>query len=56
MRSETVSERRWSKLSAGWEKWDAVITDQSGPVGAAIIERLDIAEGQQHLDHRGGHG
>jgi len=33
----------WAGLSAGWEKWDSVITDQLGPVGAAMIERLDIA-------------
>jgi len=36
-------------LSGGWEKWtwSSWIT---GPVGAAMIERLDIAEDQQHLD------
>ena len=33
----------WAGLSAGWEKWDAVIMDQLGPVGVAMIERLDIA-------------
>jgi SAM-dependent methyltransferase len=46
----------WSGLSAGWEKWDSVIMDQLGPVGAAIIERLDIAEDQQHLDVAAGTG
>ncbi len=30
--------------------WDAVIMEQLGPVGAAMIERLDIADDQQHLD------
>ncbi len=40
----------WAGLSGGWEKWDLVIMDQLGPVGAAMIERLDIAEDQQHLD------
>ena len=25
----------WAGLSAGWEKWDSVIMDQLGPVGAA---------------------
>jgi len=34
----------------GWDKWDLVIMDQLGPVGAAMIERLVIAEDQQHLD------
>jgi ubiquinone/menaquinone biosynthesis C-methylase UbiE len=46
----------WARLSAGWEKWDAVITDQLGPVGAAIIESLDIADDQQHLDIAAGTG
>ena len=46
----------WAGLSAGWEKWDAVIMDQLGPVGAAMIERLDIAEDQRHLDIAAGTG
>ena len=46
----------WARLSGGWEKWDLVIMDQLGPVGAAIIERLDIAEDQQHLDIAAGTG
>src|SRR5258708_7696848 len=46
----------WAGLSAGWEKWDLVIMDQLGPVGAAMIERLDIAEDQQHLDIAAGTG
>src|SRR6187399_2023790 len=46
----------WAGLSAGWEKWDSVITEQLGPVGAAMIERLDIAEDQQHLDIASGTG
>ena len=47
---------RWAGLSASWEKWDSVIMDQLGPVGAAIIERLDIAEDHQHLDIAAGTG
>jgi SAM-dependent methyltransferase len=47
---------RWAGLSAGWEKWDAIITDQLGPVGAAMIERLGIAEDQHHLDIAAGTG
>ncbi|MBV9412358.1 MAG: class I SAM-dependent methyltransferase [Acidimicrobiia bacterium] len=47
---------KWAGLSAGWEKWDVVIMDQLGPVGAAIIERIDIAPGQQHLDIASGTG
>ena len=46
----------WAGLSAGWEKWDSVIMDQLGPVGAAIIERLDIDEGHEHLDIASGTG
>ncbi len=46
----------WAGLSAGWDKWDAVIMDQLGPVGAAMIERLAVAEDQQHLDIASGTG
>src|SRR6478609_962491 len=46
----------WARLSASWEKWDSVIMDQLRPVGAAIIERLDIADDQQHLDIASGTG
>ncbi len=46
----------WARLSTGWEKWDAIIMDQLGPVGAAMIERLGIAEDQQHLDVAAGTG
>jgi SAM-dependent methyltransferase len=46
----------WAGLSAGWDKWDSVIIDQLGPVGAAMIERLDIARDQQHLDIAAGTG
>src|SRR4051794_73710 len=46
----------WAGLSAGWEKWDAIIMDQLGPVGAAMIERLEIADDQRHLDIASGTG
>jgi SAM-dependent methyltransferase len=46
----------WAGLSPGWEKWDAVIMDQLRPVGAAMIDRLDIAPDQQHLDIAAGTG
>jgi len=51
-----VQRAAWAGLSAGWEKWDSVIMDQLGPVGAAIIEHLDIAEDHQHLDIAAGTG
>ena len=46
----------WAGLSAGWEKWESIIMGQLGPVGAAMIERLEIAEDQQHLDVAAGTG
>jgi len=46
----------WAGLSPGWEKWDSIIMDQLGPVGAAMIERLEIAEDHQHLDIAAGTG
>ena len=46
----------WAGLSGGWEKWDPVIMEQLRPVGAAMIERLEIAEDQQHLDIASGTG
>ena len=46
----------WAGLSASWEKWDSVIMEQLGPVGAAMIDRLDIADDQQHLDVAAGTG
>ena len=51
-----VQRETWAGLSSGWEKWDSVIMDQLGPVGAAMIERLDIADDQQHLDIAAGTG
>jgi SAM-dependent methyltransferase len=47
---------KWAGLSAGWDKWDSVIMDQLGPVGAAMIEQLDIASDHQHLDIAAGTG
>src|SRR6476469_2503409 len=46
----------WAGLAAGWEKWDAVIMEQLRPVGAAMIERLAIADDQHHLDIASGTG
>lgn len=47
---------KWAGLSAGWEKWDSIIMNQLGPVGAEMIEHLDIAEDHQHLDVAAGTG
>jgi SAM-dependent methyltransferase len=46
----------WAGLSAGWEKWDAIIMQQMAPVSAAMIERLGIADDQRHLDIASGTG
>jgi SAM-dependent methyltransferase len=46
----------WAKLSVGWAKWDSVIDDQLAPVGAAMINSLDITADQQHLDIATGTG
>src|SRR5262245_47490229 len=46
----------WAGLSAGWEKWDSIIMEQMAPVSAAMIERLDLAADQQHLDVAAGTG
>ena len=46
----------WAGLSAGWDKWDSVIMDQLGPVGAAMIARLDVAADHQVLDIASGTG
>ena len=57
--AEEIRDRQraaWAGLSAGWDKWDAVIVHQLGPVGAAMIERLAIAPDQQHLDIAAGTG
>jgi SAM-dependent methyltransferase len=46
----------WAGLSVGWEKWDSIIMNQLGPVGSAMIDRLDIHEDHQHLDIASGTG
>lgn len=51
-----VQRATWAGLSAGWEKWDSVIMEQLAPVSAAIIEHVDIADDQQHLNIAAGTG
>jgi ubiquinone/menaquinone biosynthesis C-methylase UbiE len=48
--------RAWAQLAPGWDAWDAVIQAQLGPVGDAIVESLDVAVDQQHLDVASGTG
>lgn len=57
--SEEIREAQratWAGPSAGWKKWDAVITEQLAPVSAAMIESLDLAADQRHLDIASGTG
>lgn len=46
----------WAGLSAGWEKWDATIMGQLAPVTTAMIDSLEIADDQRHLDIAAGTG
>ena len=46
----------WAGLSAGWDKWDAVIMEQLSPVGAAIIAGLEVREDLHYLDIAAGTG
>jgi SAM-dependent methyltransferase len=46
----------WARLSHSWEKWDSIIMDQLAPVGDALIQQLDIADTQRHLDIASGTG
>lgn len=51
-----AQKKTWAGLSAGWEKWDSIIMDQLGPVSTAMIDSLDIADNQRHLDIAAGTG
>ena len=46
----------WARCSAGWEKWDQVITEQLAPVATAMIGSLGIGDEYQHLDIASGTG
>ena len=46
----------WAGLSSSWEKWDPIIMEQLGPVGAAMIDRLELADDHHHLDIASGTG
>jgi len=46
----------WAGLSAGWDKWDSIITEQLAPVGDAMLERLDVGAEADHLDIAAGTG
>ena len=46
----------WAGLAAGWDKWDAVIMDQLRPVTTAMVDPLEVAPDQQHLDVAAGTG
>lgn len=46
----------WDGLSAAWEKWDGVISAQLAPLSDAMIEVLQLAADQEHLDIASGTG
>jgi ubiquinone/menaquinone biosynthesis C-methylase UbiE len=46
----------WARCSEGWDKWDAVIHEQLGPVGEAIVDALEPQPDQCHLDIASGTG
>lgn len=46
----------WAWLSASWDKWDSIIMNQLRPVSTGMIDRLAIADDQQHLDIAAGTG
>lgn len=48
--------RTWAGLSAGWDRWDAVIQDQMRPVTDAMIECVGLIDGARYLDMAAGTG
>jgi ubiquinone/menaquinone biosynthesis C-methylase UbiE len=46
----------WDGLSAGWEKWDELITRQLEPISAAMIDSLQLIPRAHHLDIASGTG
>ncbi|MBV9096883.1 MAG: class I SAM-dependent methyltransferase [Frankiaceae bacterium] len=46
----------WARLSPSWDKWDALIMEQLRPARDAIVESLDVHDGQHHLDVAAGTG
>lgn len=46
----------WDGLAPSWDRWDAVIQHQLGPMGAAMIEALGLDDRQHHLDVASGTG
>ncbi|HET7901184.1 MAG TPA: methyltransferase domain-containing protein [Candidatus Nanopelagicales bacterium] len=56
---DEVRERQretWADLAPGWDRWDAVIQHQLGPVGARMIELSGVGDQQRHLDVASGTG
>jgi ubiquinone/menaquinone biosynthesis C-methylase UbiE len=48
--------RLWNKVSPGWKKWDQFIMEFLRPMGAAIIERLELKTNDIVLDVATGTG
>ncbi len=50
--SDTISDERdfWNKASFGWKKWNKFIMDWHAPIGAKVIELIDIHPSDSVLD------
>ncbi|MFN8147425.1 MAG: methyltransferase domain-containing protein [Candidatus Nanopelagicales bacterium] len=46
----------WADLAPGWDRWDAVIQRQLGPVGVVMVEALEVGDHDRHLDVASGTG
>ena len=46
----------WADLAPGWDRWDAVIQRQLGPVGVVMVEALEVGDRDRHLDVASGTG
>jgi SAM-dependent methyltransferase len=46
----------WDRFSAGWQKWDELVSDWLLPVGDSIIAQIDPRDDATHLDVAAGTG
>lgn len=48
--------KAWNKFSAGWKKWDRLVMDWMLPMGAAIIDKAGLKQGDRVMDMSTGTG
>jgi ubiquinone/menaquinone biosynthesis C-methylase UbiE len=46
----------WNKFSDGWKKWDPMLMDWMAPIGAKVIEKAGLQEGDRVMDMSTGTG